>query len=236
MNARFPHKNVTDIAHVALADTHENDKYTEMVLSPPSVDISNMDTSNISPNDNTEAFKQNVIISCKNIFTVAENALRNHQNLEKVVIIEHPPRFDRKETDPLGLKPHLARYANMIFGQLWLSSPLKDKIMIGSHCLGHTNTQIIKLYRNERTNRFDGVHMYSKHGRHQFTKSLIHILKTNTSDAQPTISPNQTPIKSHTKCPQAKYQEEKKKTTFTQQPHSQLYNVAVSNKFNVLGN
>ena len=93
-----------------------------MVLSSPTVDITNLDTSKLKPDDNTEVFKQCVVVSCRNIFTTAENALKTHPKLRKVVVLEHPPRFDHVEVDPLGLKHQLAKFANMTYNQLWLAS------------------------------------------------------------------------------------------------------------------
>ena len=49
------------------------------------------------------------------MFAVAEAALTNHPQLENVVILEHAPRFDRKDVDPLGLEPKLATFANSTF-------------------------------------------------------------------------------------------------------------------------
>ena len=114
-NSKFPHKNVTDVTAAALNNTMNDDEYSGLVLSAPTVDITNLDTSKLSPGDNTEAFKQHILVSCQNMFTAAEQALDGHMNLKKVVILEHPPREDTRHSDPLGLKPQLANYANMIY-------------------------------------------------------------------------------------------------------------------------
>ena len=126
-------KNITDTVYEALKDAHEDDEYTEMILASPTVDIANLDTSKLQPDDNTEAIKERVTISCINVFTAAENALKSHPKLEKVLILEHPTWLDSKDKDPLGMKPQLAKYANTFFRQLWFESPLKNKVLIGSH-------------------------------------------------------------------------------------------------------
>ena len=64
------------------------------------------------------------------MFTAGEQALDGHPNLKTVKILDHPPRYDTKHRDPLGLKPQLVNYANMIYRQLWLSSLFKDKIQV----------------------------------------------------------------------------------------------------------
>ena len=66
---------------------------------------------------------------------MATNAVRNNPSLQKVVIMEHAPRFDEYNVDPTGLKPELAKYANSTFYQILNSSDLKDRIVIGKHSL-----------------------------------------------------------------------------------------------------
>jgi hypothetical protein len=95
-NARFSHKNVTDVTIKEL----KNSAYDSLVLAAPTVDISNLDTSKPSTNDNTEDIKEKVIRSCKNIFEVAHKALAKYPKMKNVTIMEHGPRFDEVEVDP----------------------------------------------------------------------------------------------------------------------------------------
>ena len=104
-------------------------------MSAPTVDITNLDTSRLKPMDRTDVFHQEAIQSSKNIFNIAERSLKENPNLSKVIIMEHPPRFDMVNVDPTFMKPKLARVANGSLGQMWLSSKLKDKISIGHHSL-----------------------------------------------------------------------------------------------------
>ena len=66
---------------------------------------------------------------------VAEEAIVDDPHLEKVTIMNHAPRFDTKDVDPVQLKTKLATFANSYFLELWLDSSMKDKIIIGSHTL-----------------------------------------------------------------------------------------------------
>ena len=70
------------------------------------------------------------------MITAAENAIKNHPNLEKVVIVEHATRFDPTQVDPLGLKPELAKFANDTLKHLRFASSFKNKVEISSHTLG----------------------------------------------------------------------------------------------------
>ena len=105
------------------------------MLAAPTVDISNMSTANLKPSDNIEVYKQKTLISCQNMFTVAQDALRSNPNINKVILMEHAPRLDTKANDPTGLKRKLAQYANTSLAQMWECSSMKENIVIGKHTL-----------------------------------------------------------------------------------------------------
>ena len=99
-------------------------------MSAPTVDISNLDTSKLQPTDSTEIVQQNVVISAQNMFSLAQRSLEMNQNLSKVILMEHTPRFDILEDDPTSLKPTLAGLANLTLSQLWLNSPQRIKFVL----------------------------------------------------------------------------------------------------------
>ena len=66
----------------------------------------------LRPGDGTEQLNQRVVKSCNEIINTAENALQKFNNLKNVTIIPHGPRYDDSLSDPLNLKPSLAKYAN----------------------------------------------------------------------------------------------------------------------------
>ena len=189
--ARWPNRNFTEVVRAELQNPGR-EHVDVMVLSAPTVDITNLDSSQLRPNDNTDAFQHQVIISCQNMINLAENSLRNNPGLAKVVILEHPPRFDTPDMDPTSLKPNLARLANSTFGQLWHNSPLKDKISIGQHSLesNGVGTAHFDRYQNQKTGRYDGVHFYNRKGRADFTNSLKTIFLLALSQLNPTQSVN----------------------------------------------
>ena len=221
--ARWPHKNHTDVTEKALKTVHEGDDFEYLVMGAPTVDISNIDTSRLTSNDNTEVYEQNIITSCHNIFAAAHKAIENNPNLQKVVITEHTPRYDEHHVDPTGLKHKLARFANTTFHQMRESSEYRDKIVIGEHGLLCVGDQFEARYRDEKTNKYDGVHMYGTFGMRAYTRSLTRILQSVLSTIPSNVSTTMAPI-NHTTCPQAKYQ------------HSSRYAVSVQNRFSILGN
>ena len=110
------------------------------------------------------------------MFSVPHEALDKHPKLKRVVILEHTQRFDKRDTDPMALKPHLARFANLNFSKLLQSSPFQNKIQIGKYNLDCSEDKIKTRYTDEKSKRFDGVHMYGFFCRRAYTRSLQDIV------------------------------------------------------------
>ena len=102
VKARWPKCNFRDVVKNRLENPGQ-DSFDVLVMSAPTVDISNLDTSNLRPKDNTEMYQQKVIESSNNMFKIAKQSLELNPNLSNVVIMEHPPRFDSKMVDPTTL-------------------------------------------------------------------------------------------------------------------------------------
>ena len=109
---------------------------------------------------------------------IGQKAIQKHNNLKKVILLEHSPRFDTKTNTKL------AELGNQKLKQLLDESPLKDRMVIGHHSLGSygIGKTFDKRYRNSLTGCFDGVHFYGPCGGRDYTKSLISILSTNLKD------------------------------------------------------
>ena len=200
--AIWPEHNFSDVIKKELDDK----AYDCLVMSAPTVDISNLDTSKLKQSDNTEVYQQNVFISCQNMFTTAQNALKEHPYLKKVVIMEHPNRYDVKDVDPIGLKPALAKLANSVFNQLWINSPYKNKINVGNHNLDTSSSDCVlnDMFRCVKTGKHDGVHLYGPRGNKSYTKSVLSILLKNIPNQEIQTPP-------HQKCPQTVFQNKQKK-------------------------
>ena len=232
--ARYPESNFSDVVRKELGNQN-NDTFDFLVMSAPTVDITNLDTSQLNLNSNIEVFKKEVTTSCVNMFNTAHTSLQQNPTLKKVVIMEHPTRFDSAELDPIRLKPALAEFANSFMTELWTKSPLKDRMAIGYHSFDKSVAHEL-LFQDMRTNRYDGVHFYGPLGRKAYTKSVLKIVQPNVvvglnnplsqkSNRKPSDNiPNSED--DHKQCPQAKYQQRKS---------SQAYHpsVQVMNRFSV---
>ena len=188
-------------------------KFDRLVLGAPTVDITNLKTNTAKPDDNTEHLKEKIRASCLNMMSIAENALDDNVELKNVTIMNHAPRFDADDVDPLGLKHHLAIFANSHFLELWLSSPYKDKICIGTHSL-ETSAEIRKIrHTDKRSGRYDGVHFYGTDGRNAYMESVLNILLSSFHTQFPAenVRARQSSVDdSHTRCPQTNYMNSKK--------------------------
>ena len=207
--ARWPEQNFSDVVKYSLQKS-ERDCPDVLLMSAPTVDISNLNTANLSTYQQTESLKQKVIISSQNMFAIAERALETSPNLSKVVIMEHPPRFDTPDVDPTFLKPNLARLANATLGGLWLNSPQKDRIVIGQHSLESSGSGAAHVDRYQgRGGKYDGVHLYGRTGSRDYTNSVMTILSMTVPRYPGSVQTEHGTAQledSHTNCPQAQYQ------------------------------
>ena len=229
--AKWPEYNFTDVVKKELG----NKAYDCLVMSAPTVDITNLDTSKLSQSDNSTFYQQKVFMSCQNMFNSAQNSLKDYPNLKKVIIMEHAPRYDSKMVDPIGLKAALAKYANNVYNQLWLDSSFKNKISIGNHTLSTSSSGAIHedSFRNFKTGNYDGVHFYGNSGKKVYTKSVTSILqKSLPNEQKQQQQESDLPQDYHQhKCPQAVYQKKQKKQNDNQSRYHP--SVQVNNRFSV---
>ena len=205
--ARFKHSNMTKIVKEEL----EKSDFDHLVIAAPTVDITNLNTKVAKHEDLEEPFKTKIETSCRNIFNIAENAIKNNPELKRVTIMDHPPRFDTAKEDPLSLKPKLAHYANNCLQKLWVESSYNENIMVGNHTLDCSDVAQRERFTDDRSRKYDGIHMYGSSGKLAYTDSLVNILlsslETSSSLSSRTIPANNY----HTQCPQTRYMEKQKK-------------------------
>ena len=72
--AKWPLQNFTKVTK----DELEKKSYDCLVMSAPTVDITNLDTSNLRQSDNTAAYQQIILSSFQNIFSAAQQSLNDH--------------------------------------------------------------------------------------------------------------------------------------------------------------
>ena len=228
--ARFKELNIQKVTKNEL----KKSSFQHLVLSAPTMDISNLDTTRVTASDNVDRFKQQVISSCQNMINIAQDALAKHPELKKVTIMNHTPRFDTPDVDPVGLKHNLANFANSCLLELWMDCTMKDKIFIGSHNLESSGAQKTHRYTDERSRKYDGVHLYGNAGKAAYTESVLNILMAAFQTQAPAQSSQakQNSDDSHASCPQSKYRKQKRKYSSVVSGQS---SIKTQNRFSPLG-
>ena len=181
--ARWPEKNFQNVVNNKLRNPGRQ-QYDILVMSAPTVDITNLDTSRLGPNGLLDLLEQKVVSSCQNMFNIAQHALTQNANLKKVIIMEHSPRFDD------NIKSKLAVLANSTMRQLWVISPQKENIYIGLHsleCYGGGSTHLGR-YQDHRTGKYDAVHFYGQTGVKDYTDSVKTIFLMTLPEQQSSMA------------------------------------------------
>ena len=126
--AKFPNSNFTDVVPAELL----KETFHSLVLQAPSVDITNLNTSN-NPSEYIKYFEQHTVISAQNFFSVVENSLQIQPTLNKVIILKLIPRYDPPSIDPLGLKSDLSKLFNEKLEEFCMNSSFQSKVFVGNH-------------------------------------------------------------------------------------------------------
>ena len=224
---KFPHKNFEDV----ITNEMNKSKYDTLIIQAGSVDITNLKTDAPNANEYLEYFKQKTLISAKNLFQTAVKAESKHSELEKIVLMKQTPRYDSNSSNPPGLKPYLSQLFNEHLDQL-CNSAQNSKIMVGNHDLECHGGVFEARYRDNQSNRFDGVHLYGPSGMKAYTTSVLNIL----SSAQLVVKtpPRYYDQFPHMNCPQARYQGAQKTRILRQEGRAQ-YSVTTQNRYSTLG-
>ena len=142
-----------------------SEHYKYVVISAPTKDISDIFHNEDDP-------EKKCIQTSERLMSIAENVLKTHKYVEKVVLVEHQPRFDHKG------KANLSQLANNTLYHLRALSSLKNKIFIGSHTLQSfgVGKTFENRYHDIRNERFDGIHLFGPTGQKDYTESIIKIM------------------------------------------------------------
>ena len=189
--AYYPKKKYLQVVPAeAVKDTFEH-----LIIQAGSVDVSNLKTNN-NPNEYLKYFKQVSVISATNIFN-SIIALENQPSLKSVIIMKQTPRYDPADVDSLSVKPAMSYLFNNTIMDLWMNSPMKDRMFVGTHNIDCSGAIQAARYRHTKTGRFDGVHLYGSSGGKAYTKSVLNILRSAELISQDYVF--------HLSCPQTKY-------------------------------
>ena len=153
------------------------DVFEHLVIQAGSVDITNFKTRHNS-NKFLEYFEHETQLSAKNIFKSGLTAFDVQPSLKSVIFLKQTPRYDPADVDPLSIKAAMSYLFNNTLMDLWKNSPRKDKIFVVSHNLDCSGFLQESRYKDTKTGKFDGVHLYGSSGEEAYTLSIMAILKS----------------------------------------------------------
>ena len=170
--ARFPSSNFTDVIPKELKKCN----YEALLIQAGSVDITNLNTAK-DASEHLEYFKQETVVSAKNIFSAGVKALDLQPSLKKVIIMKQIPRYDSSEDDPMGLKAALSQLFNNTLTECWMECAVKEKLFIGNHNIDCTGSIRESRYRETKSGKWDGIHLFGASGQKFYTLSVLNVLK-----------------------------------------------------------
>ena len=214
-----------------------------------------MDTKTSIDDYKKEWFNQ-VEQDSKNLFLIAEDAIKKRPDL-KIVIIKRVPRFDRSTKDIIGIKSKLSNYANTVLDQLWIKSGSPSNILIVELQLNIEKSRYLRdlLYGEKSKEINDGIHLRgpgaSRHFTYRATQAVKpvlgpvsagqfpRILRTGNYPSRQTVyvSPAK-PVRNndHKDCPQTQFQQRQGRSVSYAETvrgkhgkQGNVYNVSTSN-------
>ena len=148
--AKFPHLNFSDVVPEQL----KKDDFQYLIIQAGSVDITNLNTME-NPQEYFDYFQQETIVSATTLFETGEKAVVDYPNLQKVVIMNLIPRYDKAEVDPLSLKSALSLLFNQTLTNLWMKSTHKQNMHIGTHSIECSGAIRESWYRHTKTSPWE---------------------------------------------------------------------------------
>ena len=211
-NAKYRNENFEEIVPKVI----EKEEPDILVFQTGSIEITNIEVNkammdkDMSLEEHKKVWFEKVEQDSKNLFDIAQAALKKNKSIQKVVILKRLPRYDRSSSDFFSIKSELSKYANSIYDQLWIKmgSP-KNMIILQLDLEGSRSYQNL-IYGSPNSQKYDGIHLNGEGAERQFTYQTIKQLKLKLFGTTPTKpKPNQKSWEfdnDHSNCPQAQHQ------------------------------
>ena len=154
--AQFPDSNLADRVPKLLKER----PYKSMVVLTPSNNIKNI--------ENLEAEEQKKLAfkTAVDSVTIVEKAIDNSESLEKVVLVELPPRADSKRLQ------QLTEFTNFTLRSLVENSKFSKHITIASLDPLYEHSEY-DIFGSPSTRQNNGIHMRGKFGKTAYTQCIL---------------------------------------------------------------
>ena len=167
-NAKFPDNNHTEMVPRLLSQR----PFKGGIILAPGNDISNL--VNFSEAEQYSMAEQSAL----NMVKVAERALENNSTLEKIVLIEYPPRADNVDL------AWATEHANQALRKTVDRSRFRQQIGVGNMNklkFSNKDEMVARFGPQNRNPRYDGIHFRGRQGKHIYTESIIAAVRATSS-------------------------------------------------------
>ena len=179
-NSRYPENNLSD----KIAEQLKLREHSYLIFGAPGNNISN-----IEDIQNKSELYQLAVKSSENCVVIAEKALQQFPNLEKVIITERLPRADHLSD--------LSEYSNFALKTLAEQSRLSNRIQVipMESLFYNTHDRMVSIFGSPNVSKYDGIHLYGKQGSHLYNECLISAVRSaGISNKQNQIQVQEEPI------------------------------------------
>ena len=207
-NQLYPEQNFARIVPKVL----ENENPDAIVLQTGSIEITNLDVKKamMDTDRDIDSYRKEwaakVENDSKNLFDVAENAVKVNPEL-RVIIVKRLPRFDSLASDPLGIKTELSKFANKTYDQIWFRRGGPKNVHVVNFDFDCERSSYLKeiLFGNPDSRNYDGIHLRGHGASRHFTYRAVQAILPVFSPRQVEATSNDQPD-FHANCPQTNYQ------------------------------
>ena len=160
-NAYYPDSNLTERVPELLNER----SYKSLIMLTPSNNIKNIE--NLGRDEQNKL----AIKTSTDTVKIAEHALEQHDSLEKVVVVELPPRDDSTRLE------ELTEFANFTLRNTVLKSKHKNQITIASleSLYQYSN---LDIFGSPSLRKSDGIHLRGKLGAKVYTECILAAVKS----------------------------------------------------------
>ena len=159
--ARYPDSNLAERVPVLLNER----PYSSLIVLTPSNNITNI--------ENFDSQEQNelTVKTALDTVSIVEKAIEDFPSLEKIVIVELPPRADSTRLS------ELTEFCNFTLRGKVQKSKYHKQITIANldNLYDYTYEDIFGFPSSQK---YDGIHMKGKHGRHAYTVSILQAIES----------------------------------------------------------
>ena len=161
----------------------EKEEPDTLVLQTGSIEITNIEVNKAlmdekkSIDEYKKGWFEQVENNSKDLFEIAQEALKKNKKLKRVLILKRLPRHDRSSSDLIGMRSILSEYANTVYDQQWIRMGSPSNVIIIDLDLKGSGYFKELIYGKSKDANYDGYHVIGTGAVRQFTYQVIKQMK-----------------------------------------------------------